>query len=120
MGKPIVAGFSQGGHLTLGLAARHPSLVSVALPIAGWLPPSLIPPDGSELPPVKWQHGTDDSTVPYSKAKDTVALMRERDWDAELLPSAGTKHGITNSQKNRLHKEILDAAKALAGTSSLP
>jgi phospholipase/carboxylesterase len=108
VGKPLVTGFSQGGHIALGLAARHPSLVGLSLPIAGWIPPSLIPSDGADLPTVEWQHGTQDSTVPYAFAKDSVETMQARGWHAQLLTS-GVGHTITKKQITIVHDAIADA-----------
>ena len=41
-GRALVAGFSQGGMLTFGLALHHPDLFDGAYPIAGWFPLHLV------------------------------------------------------------------------------
>jgi len=74
-GSTIVLGFSQGGIVTLALAARHPELVGLALPMAAWLPPALEPGPAHGGPPIRSIHARDDERVPVGP---TVALFERK------------------------------------------
>ena len=42
-GTPIITGYSQGGMLTYALSVRYPHLVSKAIPVAGFIPATILP-----------------------------------------------------------------------------
>jgi len=89
----VVTGFSQGGMLSFALAARHPELVTLAVPLGGMLPPELTPetPPPAPSPRIRAWHGADDRRVPAALAERTVRVMARAGWDAELqrVPDAG-------------------------------
>ena len=86
-GKAIVSGFSQGGMLSFVIAARHPEHVQLAVPIAGWLPPQLMP-EGEGLieggPRIIALHGDADERVKLGPTQDAVAALHGRGVDASL------------------------------------
>ena len=97
LGRPVVTGFSQGGVLSFALAARHPDLISAAVPVAGWLPDGFAPVGPSDrLPPVRALHGGDD--YPES-AREAVAFLREHAYPAELQVFPGVGHFPSGDMK---------------------
>lgn len=71
VGKPVLTGSSQGGHVSYLLASTHPYLVRGAVAVSGWLPPELWNP---RMAPTVGIHGTDDRQVSYA---ETLAFARE-------------------------------------------
>ena len=51
-GAPIVTGYSQGGMLTYALTANYPHLVSNAIPVAGFMPATILPRQSNALGPL--------------------------------------------------------------------
>jgi phospholipase/carboxylesterase len=87
LGSPIVAGFSQGGMLAFALATHHPEVVGAAFPVAGWLPPSLIPraPIADRRHPrIRAMHGTDDSTLRIERTRAAVTELQKSGYQVEL------------------------------------
>ncbi len=96
-GKPIVTGFSQGGILTFSLAARHPDLFCLAVPMGGLLPESMRPeagPSGRSLPRIRALHGAADPLVPAPQARATVAHLQAIGIDASLEEFPGVGHRV--------------------------
>jgi len=90
---PIVFGYSQGGILSYYLAAKHPTAIAAALPIAGLLPPSLGP---SAAPAATFAyHGARDELVPIDAARTTVASFRAAGGVAELREYPHLGHAIS-------------------------
>jgi phospholipase/carboxylesterase len=112
-GKPIVLGFSQGGMITFALAARHPSLVGAAFPVAGFLPPPLDPPRGAALPPLVAFHGAEDRVVPAQLARASVDRLRSLGVRAEIHVYDGLGHSISNELRGDLRREVAGAMAAL-------
>ncbi|MBX3272035.1 MAG: dienelactone hydrolase family protein [Sandaracinaceae bacterium] len=99
IGRPIVTGFSQGGVLSFALALLHPESVGRALPLAGWLPPGLVP-DLSEparFPPIRALHGTADERIAYPPTRELVDALVAAGLDAELVPFADVTHVMTEA-----------------------
>ena len=97
-GKPIVAGFSQGGILTYALVTRYPHLFAAAFPVAGWVPESNLPkrPDkGSKYPLIHAMHGTTDVTVPFSDGRATVEALGRLGIKVEFTEVPGVAHEVT-------------------------
>lgn len=107
----VVTGFSQGGMLSFAIAARHPELVTLAVPLGGMLPPELAPehPPPAPSPRIRAWHGADDRRVPAALAERTVRVMARAGWDAELrlVPDAG--HTVPSAARMGL----LDVVRAL-------
>ena len=66
LGRPVVAGFSQGALLAFSLALHRPDVVGRALPLVGWVPPELMPafPVAPERRvPIRAIHGAEDAVI---------------------------------------------------------
>lgn len=107
VGRPIVTGFSQGGVLSFALAAYHPQKLSAALPMAGWLWPSMT---GFRKAPAGFRvtalHGQDDGRIRYAQAEQTVARLKEAGTDATLLGFAGVGHFASPEMIARFHAAL--------------
>ena len=93
----IVSGFSQGGILSFALAALRPDLVSHALPISGFLPPTIAPRagDGGRGNTLFAMHGDEDGMVPIDRDRRSIAVLRGAGIDASLREFPGVRHTIT-------------------------
>ena len=114
VGKPIVTGFSQGGILSFTLAVLHPELVRAAFPAGGFLAPALYPsvwPKGLAMSRLHAFHGTDDETVPVTKARATVQRLKEIGVPAELTEYPGVRHQISKEMR---HDMMLDIEAAVS------
>jgi phospholipase/carboxylesterase len=90
-GRPVLLGYSQGGHLALTLAVRSPRTFARAIPMAAWLPPALLPAAPPEVPlPIRGVHARDDERVPIALTEAVYGALAERGWDAqlEIVPGA--------------------------------
>ena len=114
LGRPIVTGFSQGGHLAYALALLHPERVSEALPNAGWFPPQMLPDlsDPSRFPRIRAQHTVDDDRVPYEPTQRLVERLREAGLDAELVRVESGGHVMTEEMSERFRGWLLEAIEA--------
>jgi phospholipase/carboxylesterase len=112
IGRPIVAGFSQGGMLSYALALHHPALVALSHPISGLLPEPLWPASkrtGGHQPKIAAMHGDADSLVPIANARRLTAHLRKLGYDVELREFAGVGHTITQAMDAHT-VALLDAA----------
>ncbi len=74
IGRPIVAGHSQGAMMALGIATLKPQLISAAIPAAGWLPKSLW---SARTAPIYAVHARGDMTMPFDWMADWAAKMAQ-------------------------------------------
>lgn len=95
-GRPVIVGHSQGGMMTLAVAAQTPGLVRAAVPASGWLPQNLWP---AELPVTIAVHGTGDRTVNYQRTADFINRAAGSGIDITMIPIEGHKHGLSGSLK---------------------
>jgi phospholipase/carboxylesterase len=108
VGKPIVTGFSQGGMLSFALAVQHGDLFAAALPIGGWLPEPLWPPDGNPgAPPIFAFHGDADSAVRYEPTKIAVEHLLALGYRVELATYVGVGHAIPPD----IHADVMQALR---------
>ena len=116
-GAPIVAGFSQGGMLTLALAIRHPETVGVAFALAGWLPPPLWPESAapSAAPPIRSMHARDDERIAFAPTVTSYRHLRSLGWDIDLHVVDAAGHRMTPEMDHLLHA-WLERALIAAGT----
>ena len=91
IGKPIVAGHSQGGMLSFALATIHPELVSAAVPASGWLPEKLW---STNTAPIYAIHGQGDEIVPFAWTADYIAKMRQQGAEQIFLRAVPGGHPL--------------------------
>lgn len=93
----IVTGFSQGGILSYGFAARYPAEVRCALPVAGSLPGPLLP--GPKQPAAKTRafHGEADDVIAAKWGLATVETFKREGADARLTTYPGLGHSISDA-----------------------
>jgi phospholipase/carboxylesterase len=110
-GRPVITGFSQGGMISFAVAARHPDAVSMAIPIGGALPSSLLPTAGGQAayPPVLALHGAADEIVPVGRAREAVAALRGLGVDVRMVEYPGLPHTIDNAVRGDLHAAIIES-----------
>jgi phospholipase/carboxylesterase len=104
-GKPIVAGFSQGGILTYALVTRYPHLFAAAFPVAGWIPEANLPKrpkEGSTYPLIHAMHGTIDETVPFAEGRATVEALGRLGIKVEFTTVPGVAHDVTPEMGQRV------------------
>jgi predicted esterase len=112
LGRPIVAGFSQGALLTFSLALHRPDVVGRAFPLAGWVPPELMPmfPVAPALRvPIRSVHGTEDPVIPIAPTREVVAMLRALEWEVELLEFEGVGH-VVSPEMNATFEAWLEQA----------
>lgn len=66
IGRPVVAGSSEGGHVAYLMATLYPGMIAGASPVAGYLPESLW--DANMAPTIAF-HGERDTAVPYARTE---------------------------------------------------
>ena len=114
-GKPVVTGFSQGGMLTLAIAAQHPALISSGVAIGGALPEPLWPSLDAARPAVHIValHGQDDDLVPIEPTRRGIDALVARGFDARLEAFPGVGHHIPSEMRARLFELLaLELARA--------
>lgn len=117
-----VVGFSQGGFLAFALAARYPSEIACALPIAGTLPEPLHPRPGAKLPDVFAFHGERDTKVPLEGARATAAAFTAAGGRAELVTYPTLGHTTDAEERQALGTKLDSCLEGLAkpAESALP
>ena len=108
VGRPIVTGFSQGGMLTLMVALRHPEAISIAVPMAGFVPPHLIPgpADPAHRVPIRALHGTADPTVALAPTQVLVRRLQHLGYDITLEEYPDVVHEVSEPMRRR-YRELL-------------
>jgi phospholipase/carboxylesterase len=107
VGKPTLVGYSQGGLMAFALAVRHPDLFGVVVPIAGWLPPPLMPSAApADAPSIEAMHGTKDPTVPFEPTEVAVTELAALGWPADLTPHPGVAHTVSKGMRNDLRDRL--------------
>ena len=106
--KPVVFGYSQGGMLSFYLAARHQDLVAAVVPLAGFLPRSLL---GTGAPaPTYAFHGADDELIPVAAARATVQAFLERGGNATLVEYPHVGHQMTVAVMRAVRQKVAELA----------
>lgn len=95
--KVAVSGMSQGGDLSLSLAAYHPKLIDVALPLAGRLSAPMRPAQvtSAKKPQMFMKVGADDPIVSLESSCEACAWLQNQGYTAELRDYPGVKHDIS-------------------------
>ncbi len=84
-GRPILLGYSQGGHVAFVLGTQRPELFTAILPMAAWIPPTLQPTGPPIAPtPIRGVHAHDDERVPLAPTEALYDRLRALGWDAQL------------------------------------
>ena len=92
-----LAGFSQGGMMSLHCGLRQNPAIAAIVSFSGAL---LLHDDlvnntvESVYPPVLLIHGTDDSVVPFSLQAASCDLLKRRSIDVKTIECSGLGHGI--------------------------
>lgn len=112
-GGTIVTGFSQGGALSYALAARHPDVVGVAIPIGGWLPKDAWPTTfAAKKPAVLGLHGLDDPRIPVDAAREILEHLQANGYNAELVVEPDLAHSVSRKERKKLFERIVEEAAA--------
>lgn len=121
-GEPIVTGFSQGGMLTFTLATHHPEVLGAAFPVAGWLPPSLIPdaPATGRLPLLRAMHGTDDPVLLSRRTRRTVNQLRDHGFSIMYREFPAVGHEMNGEMRGVLRTWIRAAVRERIDTGRRP
>lgn len=111
-GAPLVVGFSQGGILAVHLATTHPDAVGAVFPMAGWLPPSLMPTAGDRYtvrPPIHALHGAEDRVLDPRRSAALFRSLRAKGYEVsfDAVPRLG--HEVNAAMETRL-RQLLEAA----------
>lgn len=94
VGRPVVTGSSEGGHVAYLMASLYPDMVSGAVAVAGYLPEELW--DASMAPTVGL-HGTDDTAVPYRRTEQYWKTMEAEGAPITYRSFPGVGHGVPSS-----------------------
>lgn len=116
IGKPIVAGFSQGGMLAYALALLHSEKFSYAFPISGFLPESLWPTPKTvrtSVPEILSMHGTEDRVVPYSPDKKLVDHLKSLKYPVVFKAFKGVQHVVTEEMNRVLMNNLEQSVRRL-------
>jgi len=107
-GKPVLAGFSQGGMMSFMVATHHPDAIAKAVPVAGWLPEGLWPdgPAPADAPPIVALHGTADPVLPLGPTAEAVDALRAQGWSVQLRTFDGVEHRIPPPVRDALYAEL--------------
>ncbi|UJR81854.1 alpha/beta hydrolase [Sandaracinus amylolyticus] len=116
IGPTMVSGFSQGGMLAITLAVRYPTLVGVAFPLAGWLPPPLWPELGppAGAAPIRAMHARDDERIPFEPVRESYDRLRTLGWDLQLSTYEGVGHSMSAEMDATFHAWLERALAAIA------
>lgn len=75
-GKALVAGFSQGGVLAYALALRHGRHYQAVIPMAAFVPPTLVSRGScSNAPQMRALHGTADAVIPLAWDRESMTAL---------------------------------------------
>ncbi|MFT5353744.1 MAG: pimeloyl-ACP methyl ester carboxylesterase [Polyangiales bacterium] len=109
MGSAIVTGFSQGALLAWTTGLRHPDVVGLVIPMAGWVPPQARPQPlrGVVGPRQRSIHGAADPIVRIGPTRDLVQELRGAGYDVEWIEEEGVAH-VVSPEMNRLFETWLE------------
>jgi phospholipase/carboxylesterase len=121
LGKPVVAGFSQGAIVSYALAMRDPDISHAFFPLSGLLPLSLAPaawPADAPRPNIHAFHGVRDDIVPIEGDRLSVAELAGLGVPARLSEFPNLVHTIGPLEMAALLPEV-DAALRREAASAL-
>ncbi len=123
IGKPIVAGFSQGGMLTYALALHHDDVVGHAFPLSTWLPPPIEPlfrRQDLNYPPIRSMHGDADTVIPVGPTRGLVERLASRGFDVEFREFQGVGHEMSPAMNRVFHAWLEQALCDVMGDLECP
>lgn len=112
LGEPIVTGFSQGAMLTFALTILHPDVVKVSMPIAGWLPPQLLPlrpPPPQRRPRIRSIHGSADPVVRIQPTRQLIRSLRALGYEIDWVEEPGVAHVVSEAMNRRFERWLQTA-----------
>ena len=113
-GRPIIIGFSQGAMVAYGLAAGPRPALGAIFPIAGYLPPSLIPNHApAAAPRIVAMHGTADSVVSFGDDQGSIRVLERAGYPIELRSYSGIGHTVSTQMRMELGELVRSAARAM-------
>jgi len=98
-GRAGLLGFSQGGFLAVGAAAKDARIGALVV-LYGALPEPMRD-EITRLPPLLALHGDADLNVPIAEGRELVERARALGGQAELIAYAGAGHGFDFDEGNR-------------------
>ncbi len=105
--RRVVTGFSQGGMLSFALAVYHPTLLDLAVPVGGWLPPPLWPSAVPANPPrIVALHGEIDAAVKFEPTRDAIGHLENLGWPVTLKPYPDVGHAIPPPVRRELYLQL--------------
>jgi phospholipase/carboxylesterase len=123
LGKPVVAGFSQGAIVSYALAMRDPEISHAFFPLSGFLPSSLIPaawPANGPRPSIHAFHGARDNIVPIESDRQSVAKLTALGVPAQLSEFPYLMHAVGPLESAALLPEVDAALRREAASGSSP
>jgi phospholipase/carboxylesterase len=103
--------------LTFALALHHPEVVGHAMPLMGWLPPSMVPDklaEGITYPPISSIHGAADAVIPIGPTQEMVQKLLDLGLKVELVGFEGVGHYMTMPMEEMLHHWLVEALATLS------
>jgi phospholipase/carboxylesterase len=97
LGRPVIAGFSQGGMLAVELGLKHPERVGASIVLSGYYPPLSYPTEGPGewSPPFFSVHGTADPVLPIAAMREAIAAIEGRGYNVKHWEYEGMEHGLS-------------------------
>jgi len=106
-----VLGFSQGGILSFAMAAKHADQVVCALPMAGSLPESLMPPKGGHVAPTYAFHGAADPLIDVKYARQSIAHFKEFGGISDLREYPNTPHTVSPEMERDVTSRLAECLR---------
>lgn len=97
--KPVLLGASQGGDLSYVVAVRHPTTISLSLPLLATIDERIIGPKPADAVAIRVFHGVNDKVVPVADARHHVEALRRSGYDVRLEEYPGVGHDIAKSMQ---------------------
>jgi carboxymethylenebutenolidase len=99
-GRVGLLGFSLGGYVAAGTAARDERIAALAV-LYGGMPDTMVA-DVRRLPPLIELHGEADRNVPIAEGRELVRLAKAVGSDAEQVTYPGKEHGFDFSDTDSM------------------
>jgi carboxymethylenebutenolidase len=98
-------GFSLGGYVAAGTAARDERVAALAV-LYGGMPDAMVS-EVKHLPPLIELHGEADHNVPFAKGEELVKLGKSIGAEAELVAYPGKPHGFDFSDSDPMAEDAI-------------